>query len=77
MVSLDNMEVMLIVNKLSVCSSGLLVLQSNMFMSLFYQHINLLDPKSDQHLISLFSNSAESFIKFIRIKEMITYLKKL
>ena len=34
--------------------------------------LNSLDPKSDQHLISPYSNTAKSFIKIMRIKEMIT-----
>ena len=33
--------------------------------------IKLLDSKSDQHLISPYSNTAESFIEIMRIKEMI------
>ena len=32
-------------------------------------------PKSDQQLISPYSNTAESFIKITGIKEMITNLK--
>ena len=38
-------------------------------------YFNLLNPlalKSDQHLISPFSNATESFIKIMRIKKMIT-----
>ena len=34
--------------------------------------VNPLNPESDQHLISPYSNLAESFIKVMRIKEMIT-----
>ena len=34
--------------------------------------LNSLDPKSDQHLISPYSNTAKSFIKIMQIKEMIT-----
>ena len=34
--------------------------------------LNSLDPKSDQYLISPYSNTAKSFIKIMRIKEMIT-----
>ena len=37
------------------------------------QH-NLLNPTSDQHLISPYSNAAESVIKITRIKKMITNL---
>ena len=33
---------------------------------------NLLNPESDQHLISPYTNAAESFIKIMRIKEMIS-----
>ena len=33
---------------------------------------NPLNPKCDQHLISPYSNTAESFIKVMRIKEIIT-----
>ena len=33
------------------------------------------NPNSDQHVISLDSNTAESFIKIMRIKEMITKLR--
>ena len=33
-----------------------------------------LDPKGDQHLISPYNNTAESFMKIMRIKEMITNL---
>ena len=34
-----------------------------------------LNPKSDQHLFSLHNNIAESFIKIMRIREMITKLR--
>ena len=37
----------------------------------FQMRLNLLNPKSDQHVISPYSNTAESFIKIMRIKEMI------
>ena len=33
--------------------------------------VNPLSPRSDQHLISPYSNTNESFIKIVRIKEMI------
>ena len=36
----------------------------------FYS-INLLNPERDQYLISPYSNTAESFIKITRVKEMI------
>ena len=36
--------------------------------------LNLLNPKSDQYLISPYSKNAESFIKIMRIKEMIANL---
>ena len=32
------------------------------------------NPKGDLHLIPPYSNTAESFIKIIRIKEMVTIL---
>lgn len=35
-------------------------------------HINPLNPKSDQHLISPYNVTAESFIKIVRIKEIIS-----
>ena len=35
--------------------------------------VNPLNPKRDQNLISPYSNTAESFIKIMRIKEMITH----
>ena len=38
--------------------------------------VNPLNPKSDQYLISLHSNTAEPFIKNTRVKEMIAKLKK-
>ena len=34
-----------------------------------------LNPASDQHLISPYNNTSESFIKIMRIKEMITNLR--
>ena len=34
-----------------------------------------LNPSSDQHLISPYNNTSESFIKIMRIKEMITNLR--
>ena len=37
--------------------------------------LNPLNPKSDQYLISPYSNTAEPFIKNMRVKEMITKLK--
>ena len=37
--------------------------------------INLLNPMNDQHPISPFRNIAESFIMFMRIKEMIANLR--
>ena len=36
------------------------------------QHINPLTPKSDQHLISPYNITSESYIKVMRIKEMIS-----
>ena len=41
----------------------------------FYHSSNPLYPESDQHLISVYSNTAESFIKITRIKKMITNLR--
>ena len=38
----------------------------------FQMRLNPLNPKSDQHVISPYSNTAESFIKIMRRKEMIT-----
>ena len=38
----------------------------------FKMRLNPLNPKSDQHVISPYSNTAESFIKIMRRKEMIT-----
>ena len=38
-----------------------------------YMCVNPLNPKRDQNLISPYSNTAESFIKIMRIKEMITH----
>ena len=38
-------------------------------------HVEHLNLKSDQHLISPHNNSAESFINVLRIKEMITNLR--
>ena len=43
-------------------------------------HVNLasfnpFNPKSNKHLISPYRNTAESFIKVMRIKEMITNLR--
>ena len=41
-----------------------------------YCAFNPLSPlKSDQHVISPYSNTAESFIEIMRIKEMITNLR--
>ena len=37
----------------------------------------LIIPMSDQHVISLNSNTAESFMKFMRITEMVANLTKL
>ena len=37
--------------------------------------LNPLNPKSDQYLISPNSNTAESFTKIMRIKEMIAKLR--
>ena len=37
-------------------------------MKLFFNYLN---PESDQHLNSPYSNTAESFIKIMRIKKMI------
>ena len=41
----------------------------------FYSKVTLKTPKSDQHLISPYSYTAESFIKIMRIKEMIANLR--
>ena len=38
-----------------------------------YMCVNPLNPKRDQNLISPYNNTAESFIKIMRIKEMITH----
>lgn len=38
------------------------------------QCVNPLNPKSDQNIISPYCNPAESFIKIVRIKEMIANL---
>ena len=37
-------------------------------------HTNPLNPKSDQHLISSYSNTSELIIKIMRIKEIIANL---
>ena len=37
--------------------------------------LNPLNPKSDQNLISPYSNTAESFTKIMRIKETIAKLR--
>ena len=45
---------------------------------LFHVHsasFNPFNPKSNKHLISPYRNTAESFIKVMRIKEMITNLR--
>ena len=42
---------------------------------LLNSYINPLNTKSDQHLISPYSNTAESFIKLMRMKEMIANLR--
>ena len=39
------------------------------------QYVNPLNPKSDQNIISPYCNPAESFIKIVRIKEMIANLR--
>ena len=39
--------------------------------------LNPLNPESDQHLISPYTNAAESFIKIMRIKEMISNQRSL
>ena len=41
----------------------------------FQMRLNPLNPKSDQHVISPYSNTAESFTRIMRIKEMIANLK--
>ena len=38
-------------------------------------HLNHLNPKNDQHLISPYINTAESFTMIVRIKEMIVNLR--
>lgn len=38
-------------------------------------HLNHLNPKNDQHLISHYINTAESFIMIVRIKEIIANLR--
>ena len=38
-------------------------------------HLNHLNPKSDQHLISPYINTVESFIMIVRIKEIIANLR--
>ena len=40
-----------------------------------YPLVDPINTKSDQHLISPYSDTAESLIKIIRIKEMITNLR--
>ena len=37
--------------------------------------VNPLNPESDQHLISPYSNMAETFIKITRMKEMIATVR--
>ena len=39
------------------------------------QCVNPFNPKSDQNLFSPYCNPAESFIKIVRIKEMIANLR--
>ena len=41
----------------------------------FYMCFNPLNPGSDQYLISPHKNTAESFIKIMRIRQMITNLR--
>ena len=36
--------------------------------------VNPSDPNSDQHVISPYNNTSETFTKIVRIKEMITNL---
>ena len=38
-------------------------------------HLNHLNPKSDQHLISPYINTVESFIMIVRIEEIIANLR--
>ena len=40
-------------------------------------YLNPLNPMNDQHLTSPYSNTAESFTKLMRIKEMITNLRSI
>lgn len=39
--------------------------------------VNPLNPKSDQYLIPPYSNTADPFIKNVRMKEMVAKLKSL
>ena len=43
-----------------------------LLMKLFFNYLN---PESDQHLSSPYSNTAESFIKIMSIKEIIASLR--
>ena len=44
-------------------------------MELSWQISNPLNPKKDQHLLSRYWNTAELFIKIMKIKEMIANLR--
>ena len=42
-----------------------------------FMNLNPLNPKSDQYLIPPYSNTADPFIKNMRMKEMVAKLKSL
>ena len=50
-----------------------------MFVTFFCEQLlcvlSPLNPKSDQHLISPYSNTAESFTKIMRMREMLANLR--
>ena len=49
---------------------------SRVVTSLQSRDIDLFNPESDQHVISPHNNTAELFMKIMRIREMVTNLKK-
>ena len=83
-----SVKVILKLFKVRVLSSGyFFVAESNcIFLEARHRHqfltqycsndmVNPLNPESDQHLISPYSNMAETFIKITRMKEMIATVR--
>ena len=68
------MDLPLRVNSTSLEYNGIKLRFTTLTVSMAFTLVKPLNPESDQYLISPYNNTAKSFIKIIRIKEIISRL---